>query len=100
MSEFVEDPRPMLPSWNSDGCDACDEFSSGFPRGGGTYVNVSIVAEMGGWEEQAVLQASDRRSGDRFGSSLSLDKVGATPRPLNMRDLHVRLILARHSARI
>lgn len=30
---------------------------------------------MGGWEEQAVLQASDRRSGDRFGATLALDQV-------------------------
>lgn len=30
---------------------------------------------MGAWEEQAVLQASDRRSGDRFGATLALDQV-------------------------
>lgn len=30
---------------------------------------------MGSWEEQAVLQASDRRSGDRFGATLALDQV-------------------------
>ncbi len=30
---------------------------------------------MGEWDEQAVLQAPDRRSGDRFGATLALDKV-------------------------
>lgn len=38
-------------------------------------MNVSIERSIGEWEEQAVLQASDRRSGDRFGSSVALDKV-------------------------
>lgn len=38
-------------------------------------MNTSREAWMGEWEEEAVLQASDRRSGDRFGSSLALDQV-------------------------
>lgn len=38
-------------------------------------MNVSHEEWMGGWKEQAVLQASDRRSGDRFGSSVALDQV-------------------------
>lgn len=65
----------MVPSWNGNDCDACIEFTSGFPRGGGAYLNVSSEAMIGEWEEQAVLQASDRRSGDRFGASLGLDQV-------------------------
>lgn len=38
-------------------------------------MNVSIERSIGEWEEQAVLQASDRRSGDRFGSTVVLDKA-------------------------
>lgn len=74
-SEFFEEPPLLVPSWRGNGCDACVEFSSGFPRGGGAYVNVSIERSIGEWEEQAVLQASDRRSGDRFGSTVVLDKA-------------------------
>lgn len=74
-SEFVADPPLLVPSWQGNGCDDCTEFSSGFPRGGGAYVNVSSEASMGEWEEQAVLQAKDRRSGDRFGSTVALDQV-------------------------
>lgn len=74
-SEFVEEPSLLIPAWNGNNCDACVEFSSGFPRGGGAYVNVSSKSLMGEWEEQAVLQASDRRSGDRFGASLALDQA-------------------------
>lgn len=74
-SEFVADPPLLVPSWQGNGCDDCTEFSSGFPRGGGAYVNVSSEASIGEWEEQSVLQASDRRSGDRFGSTLALDQV-------------------------
>lgn len=65
----------LVPSWNGNDCDDCVEFTSGFPRGGGAYVNVSSEAVIGEWGEQAVLQASDRRSGDRFGASLALDQV-------------------------
>lgn len=74
-SEFAEDPSLLVPSWQGNGCDTCVEFSSGFPRAGGAYVNASIEGYIGGWEEQAVLQASDRRSGDRFGASIALDQV-------------------------
>lgn len=77
-SEFVEDPPLMAPSWQGNNCDSCVEFSSGFPRGGGAYVNVTSERSMREWEEQAVLQASDRRSGDRFGASLALDQVNTT----------------------
>ena len=77
-SEFFEEPSLLVPSWRGNGCDACVEFSSGFPRGGGAYVNVSIERSIGEWKEQAVLQASDRRSGDRFGSSVVLDKARVT----------------------
>lgn len=38
-------------------------------------MNVTSEGTMGGWEEQAVLQASDRRSGDRFGAAVALDQV-------------------------
>lgn len=72
----MEDPPLLAPSWGGgNGCQDCIEFSSGFPRNGGAYVNVSSEGAMGDWEEQAVLQASDRRSGDRFGATLALDQV-------------------------
>lgn len=74
-SEFTEDPQVLVPSWFGNGCDVCIEFSSGFPRGEGAYVNVSREELMGDWEEQAVLQATDRRNGDRFGSNVALDQV-------------------------
>lgn len=74
-SEFVEDPPLLEPYWFGNGCESCTEFSSDYPRGSGAFVNVSHERSMGDWEEQAVLQASDRRSGDRFGSSLALDQV-------------------------
>lgn len=76
-SEFVENPPLLVPSWGGagNGCAECTEFSSEFPRNAGAYVNVSSEGMIGQWEEQAVLQASDRRSGDRFGSTLALDQV-------------------------
>lgn len=77
-SEFSEDPPLLVPSWgDGNGCADCVEFSSGFPRDGGVRVVVSSEGTMGNWEEQAVLQASDRRSGDRFGSTIALDQVKA-----------------------
>lgn len=75
-SEFVEDPPLLVPTWGGgNGCPDCVEFSSEYPRDGGVRVNVTGEGTMGGWEEQAVLQASDRRSGDRFGAALALDQV-------------------------
>lgn len=72
----MEDPPLLVPSWGGgNGCSACVEFSSGFPRDGGVRVTVASEGTMGGWEEQAVLQASDRRSGDRFGAAVALDQV-------------------------
>lgn len=73
----MEDPPLLEPSWFGNGCEDCVEFTSGYPWGGGAYVNVSHRQSMGDWEEQVVLQASDRRSGDRFGSTLELDQVRA-----------------------
>lgn len=79
-SEFIEDPPLLVPSWGGgNGCADCVEFSSGFPRDGGVRVSVTSEGTMGSWEEQAVLQASDRRSGDRFGAAVSLDQVSHTP---------------------
>ncbi|CAM9122390.1 unnamed protein product, partial [Hapterophycus canaliculatus] len=76
-SEFVENPSLLVPSWGGagNGCAECTVFSSEFPRNRGAYVNVSSEETMGKWAEQAVLQASDRRSGDRFGSTVALDQV-------------------------
>lgn len=76
-SEFIETPPLLVPSWWGGGndCSDCVEFSSGFPRDGGVRVTVASEGTMGGWEEQAVLQASDRRSGDRFGAAVALDQV-------------------------
>eukprot|EP00752_Nemacystus_decipiens_P003960 g3626.t1 len=74
-SEFIETPSLLVPEWgNGNGCSDCVDFSSGFPRDGGVRVNVTSEGTMGGWEEQAVLQASDRRSGDRFGAAVALDQ--------------------------
>ncbi|CAM9763265.1 unnamed protein product [Pylaiella littoralis] len=74
-SEIIETPPLLVPSWGGgNGCADCVEFSSGFPRGWNARVNVTSERMMGSWEEQAVLQASDRRSGDRFGATLALDQ--------------------------
>ncbi|CAM9102436.1 unnamed protein product [Scytosiphon promiscuus] len=73
-SEFVENPPLLVPSWGGAGCSECTWFSSEFPRNGGAYINVSSEETIGEWGEQAVLQASDRRSGDRFGSTVVLDQ--------------------------
>lgn len=75
-SEFEEDPPLLVPSWGGgNGCGDCVEFNSGFPRDGVDRIEVTSERTIGGWDEQAVLQAPDRRSGDRFGATLALDKV-------------------------
>lgn len=71
----MENPPLLVPSWGGAGCEECTDFSSEFPRNGGAYVNVSSEGTIGEWEEQEVLQASDRRSGDRFGFTVALDQV-------------------------
>ncbi|CAM9590131.1 unnamed protein product, partial [Discosporangium mesarthrocarpum] len=71
-SEFIVDPPLLQPSWRGHGCDDCDAFSSDFSPG--PRLNVTQSGWLGGWEEQAILQASDRQHGDRFGFSLALDK--------------------------
>ncbi|CAM9635564.1 unnamed protein product, partial [Choristocarpus tenellus] len=73
LSEFVSDPSLFKPTWQGSGCSACIAFSSGYSVNR-SRLNVTRVGLLGEWEEQAVLQASDRHHGDRFGFNVALDK--------------------------
>ncbi|CAM9348358.1 unnamed protein product, partial [Phaeothamnion confervicola] len=80
-SEYVEEPALLEALWNGNGCDDCAAISGTFENGGvnvdGNGVPRIAVARLaglgGGWEQEAVLQASVKHSGDRFGHNLDLD---------------------------
>lgn len=70
LSEWSTPPL-LEPIYNITNCTGC-AFDVGY-LDNTTRINVEIVREAGSWAHHSAISASDKRRGDRFGKTLSLD---------------------------
>jgi len=69
----LEDPPLFVPLWKGMGCPNCTEFSYNYSVNFKEQLTVHLQNYMGNWEEDQYVEASDRRHGEGFGKSISLD---------------------------
>lgn len=62
----------LVPTWFGYGCTDCIAFTSTYTVNPAQQVNVTLVASLGTWQQQARLDAPDGNPGDRFGTSVAI----------------------------
>lgn len=68
-----ENPPLLYPIWYNHGCQDCEPFAFGWIDPS-SQVEVTRVENVSMFEERQIIAPGDRRSGDRFGISISLSE--------------------------